>query len=120
MKAFLLVAHGSRRVESRAEIMALTERLAAALGTAFDIIDCAFLERSAPGILEQLEACGQRGATEIVVLPYLLASGAHVASDIPAVVEAYASGHPDVAVRVLQHIGQAEGMVALVSAQALT
>lgn len=118
MRALVLVAHGSRREATRDEIRALTLRVAQTLGDAYTDVSCAFLELVTPSIPVQLETLVGRGATEIVVLPYLLATGSHVASDIPASVHAFATAHPAVKVTLLPHIGQAAGMADMIAGHA--
>jgi sirohydrochlorin ferrochelatase len=55
-----------------------------------------------------LARCVAGGATEIVVFPYFLAAGTHVVSDIPEAVETFRAEHPDVTLRLTQHLGASE------------
>jgi sirohydrochlorin ferrochelatase len=118
MKALLLVAHGSRRPEANEEV----RRLAAAVRRRgpgrFELVKVAFLEFTEPSVAEGLEACIAQGATRIVVLPYLLAAGSHVARDIPQAVAARHKAHPEVDIRIAPHVGLADGMADLILAQA--
>ena len=118
MNALLLLAHGSRRSESRDEVLGLTERVAEALEDAYDTVNCAFLQWAEPLLHDQLQAYLDRGVTDIVIMPYLLAAGAHVLHDIPEAIEAFRLSHPGVRIRLLPHIGLAEGMTALISQHA--
>ena len=114
MKGLLLVAHGSRKREARNEILALTQRVAEALRDAYDVVDCAFLQWAEPLVADQLQAFTDQGVTDIVVMPYLLATGAHVATDIPETIETFKRLHPAATVRLLPHIGLADGMTTLI------
>lgn len=105
MKTLLIVAHGSRRETSNAEVHALAERLRDEPGSGFDDVMAAFLEVAAPSIPEGLEHCRQRGAREIVVFPHFLAAGRHVVDDIPAAVEVFRRQHPGIVVTVTAHLG---------------
>lgn len=113
MKALLLLAHGSRRASSNDEIRALAMRLRRT-DASFDLVEHAFLEMAAPGIAAGIGSLIAAGAADIVVLPYLLAAGRHVAADIPAEVESLARRHPHVRITLAPHLGAAAGMPALI------
>ena len=86
MKSLILVAHGSRRAASNDEIRELTERLARQADGAFGRVSCAFLELAEPSIPDGIEQAVRAGAREVIVLPYFLSAGRHVAEDIPGLV----------------------------------
>ena len=113
MKSLLLVAHGSRRAASNDEVRALTRRLAEHAGEGFLQVACAFLELADPSIPEGIEGCLRAGAAEVVVVPYFLSAGRHVAEDIPAAVARVQAAHPEARLRVAPHLGSAEGVVEL-------
>ena len=50
----------------------------------------------------------EQGADEIVVLPYFMAAGRHVVTDVPEEVEPVRARHPDVKIRITPHLGSAE------------
>ena len=76
----------------------------------------AYRKGGEPGITAGLDKLINAGAAEIVVLPYLLAAGQHVASDIPAEVESLARRHPRVRIILAPHLGAAGGMPELICA----
>ncbi len=86
-KGLLLVAHGSRRTASNLEVAQLAEQLQASLQADFMLVKPAFLELAEPSIPEGVAGCVAAGARSVVVLPYFLNSGRHVAEDIPAEIE---------------------------------
>lgn len=106
----LIVAHGSRRQASNDEVRQLAGRVGAQRGAAFDAVETAFLELAEPSIPEGLARCVARGAREIVVFPYFLAAGTHVASDIPETVEVFRAEHPHVNLRLTLHLGASEAL----------
>ena len=106
MKILLLIAHGSRRAESNDEVRALAAKLSA-LTQNFDSVSCAFLELAEPSIPDGIEACVQQGATEIVVLPYFLSAGRHVAEDIPALVQPKQAQYPEIKIELQAYLGAA-------------
>jgi sirohydrochlorin ferrochelatase len=107
MKSLLLVAHGSRRAASNDEIRELAAVLRRQAGTEYASVSCAFLELAAPSIAEGIAACIREGAAEIVILPYFLSAGRHVASDVPGEVALMQQAHPEVKMRVAPYLGAA-------------
>jgi len=118
MKHLLVVAHGSRRVESNDEVRALTRALAAHAGDGFDRIECAFLELAEPSIPDGLRAAIADGASEIVVVPYFLSAGRHVVSDIPAEVEQVSAEAGAITITIAPYLGAAPALGELLLQQA--
>lgn len=65
----------------------------------------AFLEFATPTLEESILSCVDKGADEIVISPYFLASGNHVTRDIPQVVK----------IKLKEHLGSSSDMVRLLS-----
>lgn len=107
MKYLLLVAHGSRRPQSNTEIEEITERLSQVATGHYDGVRHAFLEIAEPSIPDGIEACISAGADEIIILPYFLAAGRHVAEDIPGFVAVKQAEHPDCSIRIAPYLGTA-------------
>lgn len=105
MKTLLIVAHGSRRHESNEEIRILTEKVGNAAADRFDRVACAYLELAEPLIPDAIKALTADGAQSILVVPYFLARGTHVASDIPAEVDKGRAACPDVDIRISEYFG---------------
>lgn len=103
----LLVAHGSRRAASNAEIETLAKKLSY-LGSEYQGVEFAFLELAEPRITDALETMITKGAESILVLPYFLAAGNHVAKDVPAEIAEVKDAYPDVEIKVAPHIGAAD------------
>ena len=110
MKSLLLVAHGSRRTRSNDEIRTLTQAVAERAGDRFDLVDCAFLELAEPSIPDGIQGCIDRGATEVVVVPYFLSAGRHVVEDIPAEVRIKQLQHPQIDIRIAPYLGMHQGV----------
>lgn len=111
MRALLVVAHGSRRAASNDEVRQLTDELRSAAGSAYESVECAFLELAQPSIPEGIDGCVSRGASEVVVLPYFLSAGRHVAKDIPEIVAESQARYPAVTIRIAPYLGQATSLV---------
>lgn len=114
MKMMLVIAHGSRKQAANDEICRLAERVAVLAGDQYDAVVPAFLEIAEPDIHQGIERCVERGATEIVAVPYFLAAGNHVARDIPGELECARAGHPQLRIEMAQYVGGHEAMAELV------
>ncbi|MDO6459484.1 CbiX/SirB N-terminal domain-containing protein [Granulosicoccaceae sp. 1_MG-2023] len=118
MKALLLVAHGSRRAASNEEVQRLATAVEQQLDGACPIVTTAFLELADPLIPEAIDRCVARGASEIIVLPYFLAAGRHVAEDIPRIAEQAVAAHPGVRLTLAPHLGASVLMSGFLAASA--
>ena len=102
MKALVIIAHGSRNLGSNQEIENLIVELNSTNST-FDLTAHAFLELTQPDIPFALESVISQGARHVFVLPYFLARGNHVESDIPKLIDEAAKTHPDVVARLKEY-----------------
>ena len=114
MQALVLIAHGSRRQASNQEVMDLATRVQRSASNHYQLIKAGFLELASPSIPEAIEACIESGATTVVVVPYFLAAGRHVAEDIPGIVKPVAEQHPQMRIRISGHIGMSDSMTRLI------
>ena len=105
MRALLLVAHGSRREASNEEVRDFARRLAGELGERFGRVDCAFLELAAPAIEDAVHALHADGVRDVLVYPFFLAAGRHVASDIPEIIRELDAQHPDMELTLARYLG---------------
>ena len=80
--ALLLIAHGSRRPEANADL----EHVAAGMRGRgrYPVVRVSYLELADPGIEAGGAACVADGATDVILLPYFLSPGKHVAEDLTA------------------------------------
>lgn len=115
MKALLIVSHGSRRSESNREVEVLVTKIFPLVDGHFDIVETAFLELASPLIPDSIECCIRQGATEILVMPYFLAAGRHVAEDIPEIIAAAKQNHPGVSMTIATHLGASSLMPAFIA-----
>ncbi len=117
-KALLVVAHGSRRVESNDEVRTITKKLAIEQKL-FNAVSCAFLELAEPSIPEGLRLHIEKGVTEIVVLPYFLSAGRHVIQDIPNEIAIIERQYPTVKITLAPYLGAAKDITELLLTQAI-
>lgn len=114
MNCLLVVAHGSRRAESNQEIKRLTDKVASLAGDQFARVEYAFLELADPLIPDAIQSLSDDGATSVLVVPYFLARGAHVASDIPQQVAIAQKANPELSIAISDYLGAVEEMPKLI------
>ena len=116
-KALIIVAHGSRKTSSNEEVKALGEKVKYLQDKhkRYAFVMTSFLEFATPSLEESILSSIDKGASEIVILPYFLASGNHVTQDIPEVVKKIQVLHPQVKIILKEHLGSSSGMVKLLS-----
>ena len=119
-KALIIIAHGSRKASSNEEVKALGEKVRSLQDKHYRFVMTAFLEFADPSLEEGMLSCIDKGASEIVILPYFLASGNHVTRDIPEAVQKIQASYPQVKITLKEHIGSASGMVSLLSDMAVS
>lgn len=117
MKSLLIVAHGSRRRESNDEVRQLADQLGA-LDSGFDRVAPAFLELAEPSIPDGLRQLIRSGYEDVVVMPYFLSAGRHVAEDIPREVDIVRAEYPAVTIHLAPYLGAAAGITRLILSQA--
>ena len=110
----LLIAHGSRKQDANDEVRRLAERVQSQCEDEYEGVIAAFLELADPDIRKGVAECASRGATEVVAVPYFLAAGRHVASDIPDELELARAENPALEIRMSRYLGSSEAMTALV------
>ena len=112
MTQLLIVAHGSRREASNNEVRQLAHKLND-MSHQYDAVKPAFLELAEPSIPDGLRAAIVNGATKIVVFPYFLTAGRHVAEDIPAEIQKVIVESPDVEIILAPYLGAADDIANL-------
>ncbi|CAG9295572.1 sirohydrochlorin chelatase [Celerinatantimonas diazotrophica] len=113
-KAFVLVAHGSRKDESNHEIIAFTQQLQPALAGHFKTICHAFLELCEPDLHARLEQLITEGVHSVTLFPFFLAAGKHVRHDLPDLVAELKQKYPHCEFVLLEHLGKQSGLVKLI------
>ncbi|MFD2231313.1 sirohydrochlorin chelatase [Alkalimarinus sediminis] len=114
MKSLVIVAHGSRRQASNEEVKVLAAKVEQHLPSGFSGVKVAFLELASPSIEATIDACYEEGASEVVVLPYFLSEGTHVAKDVPSEVGKAMDKWPDKKIDIVPHIGSLDSMIDLI------
>jgi len=104
MQGILLVDHGSRAKEANASLAAVAELVRARVGEGI-VVAHAHMEIASPTVPEAIAALAERGAREIIVVPYFLAPGRHSKKDIPVLVADAQAAHPHVLFVIAEPLG---------------
>ncbi len=102
--ALLLIAHGSRRAEANADLEFVAERIRAR--GRYPLVRVSYLELAEPNIEAGGVQCVEAGAAEVVMLPYFLSPGVHVAEDLTAARDALAARFPHVRFALAEPLGR--------------
>jgi len=114
MKRLVVIAHGSRRKAANQQVLAWIARLTVGLQQDYQRVYGAFLELAEPAMDDVLREAGQ-DVRQVDVLPYFLASGSHVTTDIPRALERARQANPDTCYRQLPAVGELPGFVDFVA-----
>lgn len=109
MRAILLLAHGSRDPAWKAPFERLRERIVARAPTT--PVENAYLEHTAPDVIEAARRLVTRGATAIEVVPLFLGPGGHVRSDLPRLAADIRSAQGGIEVTIAAPIGEADRVI---------
>lgn len=99
----LLIAHGSRRPEANDDLRQLAELIRAR--SVYQIVEIAYLELAEPTIPQAARACVGRNVKSVLMLPYFLSAGAHVAGDLERIRRELAEQFPDVVFQLCPPLG---------------
>ncbi len=110
--AVLLIAHGSRRAAANQDL----EQLSALVGErgGYSVVEIGYLELTEPSIPRGGRTCVERGAQRVLMLPYFLSAGVHVAQDLAEFRRQLADEFPQVEFVLCPHLGLHPLMVEIV------
>ena len=111
----VIVDHGSRRESSNRMLEDFVESFAESSG--YDVVEPAHMELAEPSIRTAFRRCVERGARQVVVMPYFLLPGRHWNEDIPRLTAAAAAEHDGVEFLVGSPIGLHPLMLGVVEAR---
>jgi Uncharacterized conserved protein len=103
MKAILILAHGSRErntIETLEKVTAMTKVQLPGI-----LIETAYMEFCDINVEKGLDILVEKGADEIVVVPYFLFSGIHIREDVPGEIREYAEKHPGIKISMGNTLG---------------
>src|SRR4051794_20471866 len=103
-RALVLFAHGARDPRWAEPFEAVAARVRAAAPHL--PVALAFLELMPPTLEAAVAGLVAKGSTSIDVVPLFLGTGGHLRRDLPQLVDALRSSHPQVALRLHPAIGE--------------
>jgi len=103
-QALVLFAHGARDPRWAEPFEAVAGRVRAAAPCLPVVL--AYLELMAPTLAAAVDKLVADGATTVDVVPLFLGAGGHLREDLPPLVDALRSAHPDVTIRLHAAIGE--------------
>ncbi len=99
----VVVGHGSKSPDARAEFLKTVEAVRASSN--FADVRAAFMELSEPSIEDTFEQAVAEGYTEFLVVPYFLFTGNHIKHDIPLIIELQRARFPNIKIKFGKPIG---------------
>jgi len=113
----LLFAHGARDPQWARPFEAVAERVRAARpGTP---VCLAYLEFMTPGLVDGGAQLVAQGCLRVEVVPLFLGTGGHVRKDLPVLLQALRSAHPEVQFGLHPAVGEIDGVVNAMAAASL-
>ena len=109
-QGYVLVDHGSRRARANALLEEVATLVSDRLGPEA-IVEAAHMEIATPTLADAFAKCVERGATKIVVHPFMLAPGKHVSEDLPRLAADAANAHEGVLFVMAEPLGKHDGVI---------
>ena len=113
--AVLLIAHGSRHQPANDDLRAMAARISAR--GEHPIVEACFLELAETDIATGASRCAARGATRVLMVPYLLSAGVHLLRDLTRAREELSRRHPGIEFRLGPPLGPHPLLDTLVAAR---
>ncbi len=117
MQGVILFAHGSRDPMWRGPIEAIATQVLA-LSPATHVA-CAYLELCEPDLPTAVQTLANKGVTQVNLLPVFFGMGKHAREDLPALLQALKTQHPQVQVTCLATAGENQAVTHLLAQLAL-
>lgn len=113
LRGVILFAHGSRDPLWHLPIDAVRQHIASNQPQV--LACCAYLELCQPNLAQAVQQLCDQGAQSITIVPMFLGTGKHAREDLPQLVQALRSTHPDLPLAVQAAIGEDPRMTALMA-----
>jgi sirohydrochlorin ferrochelatase len=101
--AIVILGHGSRSEGADDSIRQAAARLRK--NNSYELVVHAFLQHASPDLREVLENCIRQQVEKVVIVPFFMQSGAHVAADIPELVRSAKKKYPHLHLVVTDYVG---------------
>ena len=114
--ALLLIAHGSRRPEANADVEHFSREVESR--GRYRIVQPCFLELAEPGIEEGGGRCVAAGATDVILVPFLLSPGVHAIEDLGKARDSLAARFPAVRFSLAEPLGRHPLLIEIIEQRA--
>jgi sirohydrochlorin ferrochelatase len=101
--AALLIAHGSRRQNANDDLVCLAQRVRDR--GLYEFVEISYLELAEPTIPQGIRQCVELGAQRVLMLPFFLSAGEHVAGDLERFRREAAAEYPQVTFKLCAPLG---------------
>ena len=118
VRATILFAHGSRDPLWRKPIEAVASQIRQTAPSVH--VRCAYLEIMEPDLPDCVAELVTLGVTSITVVPLFLGVGKHAREDLPLLMAALQTRHPQIAFKLRPAIGEETQMIELMARIALS
>lgn len=113
MEAVIYIGHGNRSVIGQNAFEKFIQKTMNGVHT--PIKEYCFYERAEPTLANAIDACAQKGATNILVIPVLLLPGKQTSEDIPNDLKFFQEKYPEININFRDPIGADPVMLKIVS-----
>jgi sirohydrochlorin ferrochelatase len=101
--AVIILGHGSRSSGSGDSLRKMAAEVKS-LGM-FEVVEYAYLQYADPAPQSALESCVRQDVKRIVIVPFFMQPGVHVARDVPALAEKAKRQYPTIDIIVTDYAG---------------
>lgn len=109
MKGIVLFGHGARNPEWAKPFRAIRELVMAR--SPQTLVALGFLEAMRPTLDEAIDELVSKGATLIDIVPIFLATGSHIAKDLPQLVGNAMDRHPAIEIVIAEPVGESPKVI---------
>lgn len=104
-KGLIILGHGSKAPEATETLASVTAMVREKVDYDYDRVEYASLQLSKPTLDEVVQTLVTGGMDEIRVVPFLIATGVHVKTDIPEELAALKEKYPGVEMKLGRPLG---------------
>lgn len=113
----VVLAHGSRDPQWRQPLEAVARRIAERAPHA--PVRCAYMELAEPDLALAVDELVAAGAGRVRILPVFFGMGKHAREDLPTLVDAVRTRHPQLQIHLLPAAGEQQRLIDMLAGLAL-
>lgn len=113
MYKILIIAHGTQKAETD-DLEFIVKELANLLNKKVYDVQYAYLKYGNPSVDEVISSLKEENIKKIIIHPFFLSSGIHVAFDIPKIIERIQKEYPNIEVFCTKPLGKSKELVYII------